>query len=139
MNIPRFDDVQVGDELPEWVTAPVTRHTLRLYAGASGDDNPIHIDIDFARQAGMPDVFAHGMLSMAYLGRLLTHWVEPSAIRSYSVRFVAVTHLGDRVFCRATIADKFVDQGEKRVLLHLTTKNQAGEIKLAGQAVIALS
>ena len=47
-------------------------HELALFAGASGDHNPIHIDIDFARKAGMPDVFAHGMLSMAWLGRLLT-------------------------------------------------------------------
>lgn len=139
MKILRFDEVQVGDEFPEWVTAPLTRHTLGLYAGASGDYNPLHIDSDFARQAGMPDVFAHGMLSMAYLGRLLTHWVDPQAIRSYSVRFLAITHVGDQVTCRATIAGKFVDKGEKRVLLHLTTRNQAGDIKLAGQAVMALA
>jgi acyl dehydratase len=139
MKTPRFDDVQVGDALPELVTAPVTRHTLGRYAGASGDDNPLHIDIEFARQAGMPDVFAHGMLSMAYLGRVLTHWVDPSAIRSFSVRFVAITHIGDQVACHATVADKFVDNGEKRVLLHLTARNQAGEIKLTGQAVIAFA
>lgn len=139
MKIHRFDDVQVGDALPELVTAPLTRHTLGLYAGASGDFNPLHIDSDFARQAGMPDVFAHGMLSMAYLARILTHWVDQSAIRSYSVRFLAITHVGDQVSCRATIADKFVEKGEKRVLLHLTTRSQAGEIKLAGQAVIALA
>ncbi len=42
---------------------PVDRTTLALFAGASGDHNPIHIDIDFARRAGMPDVFAHGMLA----------------------------------------------------------------------------
>ena len=138
MKIARFEDVQIGDALPELVTPPVTRHTLGLYAGASGDYNPLHIDSDFARQAGMPDVFAHGMLSMAYLGRVLTGWVAPSAIRSYGVRFVAITHVGDQVCCRATVAGKFVDQGEQRVLLHLTTSNQAGEIKLTGQAVIAL-
>ena len=139
MKIHRFEDIRVGDELPELLTAPVTRHTLGLYACASGDDNPLHIDIDYARQAGMLDVFAHGMLSMAYLARLLTNWVDQSAIRSYSIRFLTITNVGDQVSCRATIADKFVDKGEKRVLLHLTTSNQAGEIKLAGQAVIALA
>src|ERR1700720_167590 len=70
----------------------ITRAQLALYAGASGDHNPIHIDIDFAKQAGMPDVFAHGMLSMAYLGRLLSNWVPQEAIRSFAVRFVAITH-----------------------------------------------
>src|SRR5207245_6973708 len=102
---------------------------LRLYAAASADYNALHIDIDFSGKAAMPDVFAHGMLSIAYLGRLLTNWVEQSAIRSYSVRFLAITHIGDKVSCRATIADKFVDKGEKQVLLNLTTRNQAGEMK----------
>ncbi len=67
-----FESVNVGDELPELTTRPISRTTLALFAGASGDHNPIHIDTDFARKAGMDDVFAHGMLSMAYLGRLLT-------------------------------------------------------------------
>jgi len=139
MKIRRFDELQVGDALPELVTPPVTRHTLGLYAGASGDYNPMHIDSDFARQAGMQDVFAHGMLSMAYLGRVLTDWFEPSAIRSYSVRFLAITHVGDQVCCHATVAEKFLDQGEQRILLHLTAGNQAGDIKLTGQAAIALA
>ena len=63
-----FDAVNVGDALPPLSLPPLTRTTLALYAGASGDHNPMHIDIDFARAAGMPDVFAHGMLSMAWLG-----------------------------------------------------------------------
>ena len=69
-----MSDIQVGSEIPALELAPITRFTLALYAGASGDHNPIHIDSDFAKKAGMPDVFAHGMLSMAYLGRMLTNW-----------------------------------------------------------------
>jgi acyl dehydratase len=61
----RFEDVQVGDALPAIRMGPVSRTTLALFAGASGDHNPIHVDLDFARRAGMPDVFAHGMLGMA--------------------------------------------------------------------------
>ena len=71
--------------------APISRTTLALYAGASGDHNPIHIDLDVARSAGLDDVFAHGMLSMAYLGRLLTGWVPQERIRSFQVRFAAIT------------------------------------------------
>ena len=65
MNPPTFDSVQVGDALPPLQLPPVDRTTLALFAGASGDHNPIHIDIDVARRAGMPDVFAQGMLGMA--------------------------------------------------------------------------
>lgn len=133
-----YDALQVGDELPTLVTDPITRQTLGLYAGASGDYNPLHIDIDFARRAGMPDVFAHGMLSMAYLARLLTDWVDQSAIRSINVRFMAITHVGDRVFGSAIVAEKFVEMGEKRALLNLTARNQNGDVTVSGQAVIAL-
>jgi acyl dehydratase len=61
---------------------PISRATLALFAGASGDHNPIHIDLDVARSAGLDDVFAHGMLSMAYLGRLLTGWVPQHPTRA---------------------------------------------------------
>ena len=74
-DLERFEmsDITVGTEIPALELPPITRTTLALYAGASGDHNPVHIDIDFAKKAGMPDVFAHGMLSMAYLGRMLTN------------------------------------------------------------------
>ncbi len=134
----KFDSVRVGDELASFTTAPISRHTLALYCGASGDHNPIHVDIDFAKQAGMDDVFAHGMLSMAYLGRLLTNWVPQQALRSYGVRFAAITHVGDAVICTGKVTEKFEQDGEKRVRLELTTANQAGDIKIKGEAVVAL-
>lgn len=59
----------MGDTLPVLKLPPVDRKTLALFAGASGDHNPIHIDLDFARRAGLPDVFAQGMLGMAWLAR----------------------------------------------------------------------
>lgn len=139
MKIQDFEALQVRDELPALTIEPVSRLTLALYAGASGDHNPIHVDIDFARKAGMPDVFAHGMLSMAYLGRLLTNWVEQSAIRTFSVRFAAITHVGESITCCGTIVEKFEDDGEKRIRLDVSTRNRAGETKLAGQAVVAFA
>jgi acyl dehydratase len=78
---------EVGTELPPLRLEPVSRSTLALFAGASGDHNPIHIDLDVAKSASLNDVIAHGMLSMAYLGRLLTNWVPRQRIRSYQVRF----------------------------------------------------
>ena len=83
--------VAVGDAMPVLQLAPISRTTLALFAGASGDHNPIHIDIDFAQKAGMKDVFAHGMLSMAYLARALAEWVPQQRILRYGVRFAAIT------------------------------------------------
>jgi acyl dehydratase len=138
MNALTFKDVNVGDDLTPFTAAPISRHALALYCGASGDHNPIHVDIDFAKRAGMDDVFAHGMLSMAYLGRLLTNWVPQQALRKYGVRFVAITHVGDSITCSGKVMEKFEQDGEKRVRVELTTINQDGQIKLKGEATIAL-
>jgi acyl dehydratase len=138
MKLPRFDDIQVGYELPAFTAEPIGRVTLALYAGASGDHNPIHIDSDFAKRAGMPDVFAQGMLAMAYLGHVLTSWAPQAALRSYGVRFQAITHLGDSLVCSGKVVEKHAD-GERQVRVHVTATDLEGEIKLAGEAVIALA
>ena len=133
-----FDDVKIGDTLPPLTLEPVNRTTLALFAGASGDHNRVHIDTDYARKAGMPDVFAHGMLSMAYLGRLLTRWVDQRQLREFGVRFVGITHLGHQVTCTGRVVDKFEADGERRVKLEIQTANQYGEPRVIGEAVIAL-
>jgi acyl dehydratase len=133
-----YDTVQVGDALPAFEAEPISRLTLALYCGASGDHNPIHVDTDFARNAGQKDVFAHGMLSMAYLGRLLTNWVPQQALREFGVRFVAITQVGDRIRCRGTVVEKLVVDGERRVRLTLETLDRNGKVKLGGDAVVAL-
>jgi acyl dehydratase len=137
--LPSWDALQPGDALPPLELPPISRLTLALYCGASGDHNPIHVDIDFAKSAGMADVFAHGMLSAAWLGRLLTHWVPQSAIRSLDVRFAAITHVGERITCAGKVAETFEDKGQRFARLHLTTTNQDGIVKLSGEALVAIS
>src|SRR5450759_2329741 len=95
--------IAVGDRLVHQTFPPISRHTLALYCGASGDHNPMHVDIDFARAAGFPDVFSHGMLVMAYLGQALTDAVAPGRIRSFSTRFAAITQLGARLTCEGHV------------------------------------
>jgi len=130
--------LQVGDTLPEFLAPPITRHTLALYCGASSDHNPIHVDIDFARAAGMPDVIAHGMLGMAYLGHVLSAVTPVQALRSYGVRFVAVTHVGDSLRCTAEVVGLEEREGERVARLTLCVMDQHGQVKLLGEAEIAL-
>lgn len=132
----RYDDITVGTELPPLQTEAISRLTLALYCGASGDHNPIHVDTDFAHAAGMDDVFAHGMLGMAYLARVVTGWVPQRAIRALSTRFVAITHVGDRIACGGSVVEKLAD---RQVRLVLTAKDQSGVVKLAGEAIVELS
>jgi acyl dehydratase len=130
--------IEVGQTLPPLTLPPINRTTLALFAGASGDHNPIHIDLDFARQAGMPDVFAHGMLSMAYLGRLLSRWVPQARLRQFSARFVGITHLQNQLTCTGKVTELLERDGERLARVELQTANQHGEVKLLGEALIAL-
>ncbi|QIZ36881.1 MaoC/PaaZ C-terminal domain-containing protein [Saccharopolyspora sp. ASAGF58] len=130
-----IDTLQVGTKLPELALQPISRTTLGLFAGASGDHNPIHIDLDFARSAGFEDVFAHGMLSMAYLGRLLTNWAPQGHLRSYSVRFAAVTPLHGRPTCHG----KVVELEDGLATLELTVTLADGTTTLLGDAVVAIA
>jgi len=134
-----FDSVHVGDALPPFQTPPISRLNLALYCGASGDHNPIHVDTDFAHAAGMPDVIAHGMLSMAWLGHVLTQWVPQNALRQYSVRFAAMTQVGDRITCTGEVVEKLHIDGQPCARVTLSTVNQDGQVKLTGEAVVALS
>lgn len=111
---------------------PISRHTLALYCGASGDHNPIHVDLDYARAAGFPDVFAHGMLVMAYLGLMLEEAGPAEGILEFSTRFVSITQLGAEITCQAHIRE----MTDERILLDLTAADQAGDIKLQGAAVL---
>jgi acyl dehydratase len=138
MTTPRFAEVRVGDALPPLSMPPLDRMTLALFAGASGDHVPLHIDIDAARRAGMPDVFGHGMLSMAYLGRLITHWSPQSALRSFNVRFEGITHLGNALTCSGRVVETFESHGEKLARIEIRATNQYGESKTAGDALVVL-
>ncbi|MEV8638663.1 MaoC/PaaZ C-terminal domain-containing protein [Streptosporangium sp. NPDC051023] len=127
--------VEVGDSLPPLRLPAISRTTLALYAGASGDHNPVHIDLDEARAVGFEDVIAHGMLSMAYLGRLLTHWAPQRRIRSYGVRFTAMTPPHAEPTCTGTVSA--IDGGIARLDIAVTLAD--GTVTLRGTAVIALA
>jgi acyl dehydratase len=137
---PNYDDIAIGFELPTLENPLITRQTLAIYCGASGDHNPVHVDIDFARASGLDDVIAHGMLIMAYSGRVLTQWVTQTAIRSFDTRFLSPTHIGDAITARASVVEKFIaEDGARCLRLAISTTDQHGEAKTSGSAVIALS
>ncbi|HEY2205911.1 MAG TPA: MaoC/PaaZ C-terminal domain-containing protein [Pseudonocardia sp.] len=131
-------EVEVGTELPPLRLEAITRTTLALFGPASGALNPIHLDIDVARSVGLDDVFAHGMLSMAYLGRLLTNWVPQDRIRSFAVRFAAITPVHARPTCTGRVAAIEQVDGERRARLELAVTLADGTVTLTGTASIAL-
>ncbi len=133
-----MEKIQVGDTIPSLELPPISRHTLALYAGASGDHNPIHIDLDFAKAAGMPDVFAHGMLSMAYLGRMLTNWIPQARLRRFGTRFSAITHVQDVISCSGRVVDIQEVAGETLARCEIHAAKASGEQTLVGEALVAV-
>jgi acyl dehydratase len=133
-----MSDIQVGSEIPALELPPISRYTLALYAGASGDHNPIHIDSDFAKSAGMPDVFAHGMLSMAYLGRMLTNWQPQAQLRKFGNRFAAITQLQDAITCSGKVVELIEQGGETLARCEIQAVKADGEQTLVGEALVAV-
>jgi acyl dehydratase len=129
-----YDSVEVGTELPP-LRVPIQRATLVMYAGASGDFNIIHWNEKVATAVGLPDVIAHGMLTMAEAGRVVTDWVgDPGAVLEYGVRFVRPVvvpddGLGARLDVSGVVTEKL--DGDRVVVQLIAT---VGGDKVLGQA-----
>jgi acyl dehydratase len=137
----RLADVEVGTELPEQ-TSRVTRADLVRYAGASGDLNVIHWNERVAREVGLPDVIAHGMLTAGLAARAVTSWAgDPGAVVDYHVRFsrpvvVPDDDLGAELTVRGRVAS-LLDDG--RVRVDLTVTSGGDKVLSLARAVVALS
>jgi acyl dehydratase len=130
-------DWKVGDKLAEVIHGPLTRADFALFAGASGDHVPLHIDSDYAKAAGFDDVFAHGMLSMAYLAQVLTGGFPPETIRELSTRFLSITPLHATVHCSGEIVEVLEAQSERLARVDLRA-HADGSLTLQGSALVAL-
>jgi len=133
-----FEDVHEGDKIPKLVKGPITEIQLVMYAGASGDFNPIHTVHSFGVKAGFGGVIAHGMLSMAYIGQLMTDWVGNKALKRLSVQFKAIVRPGDIITCGGTVTKKYFRKGEFFIECDLVAKNQRDEEVVIGRATAAL-
>ncbi|MGZ8751430.1 MAG: MaoC family dehydratase [Acidimicrobiia bacterium] len=132
-----FEEVAEGATAPE-VSHTLTRTDLVMYAGASGDFNPMHTDEVSAQAAGLPSVFGHGMLTAGILATAVTGYVGVGNLRTYRVRFTKQTWPGETLTTRVVVQKKYEEHGEHRVDLECTVVNQDGEAKLTGVAVAAL-
>ena len=133
-----FEDVKVGDELPPLVKGPIQQIQLTRYAGASGDFNPIHQDDEFARAAGMGGVFAHGMLSMGFVGQLVTDWAGAGQVRKLGVRFAGLVRLKETITCRGRVLARSSKDDVNLVDLEVWAENEKGDKVVTGKATVAL-
>ncbi|WP_326635118.1 MaoC family dehydratase [Streptosporangium sp. NBC_01755] len=137
----KYDEVETGQEIPP-AEYPVRRAGLVMYAGASGDFNPIHWNERFAKTVGLPDVIAHGMFTMAQGGRFVTDWAgDPGAVVDYGVRFSSMVVVPDDdqgavITVSGLIEEKLED---KRVVVVLTARSNDSRVLSKARAVVQLS
>jgi acyl dehydratase len=133
-----YEDVQVGQAMPPLTKGPVAKLQLVMYAGASGDFNPLHTDDDFAKAVGMPGVIAHGMLIMGFVGQAITDWIPRRNLKKLGVRFAGMTYPGEAITVSGTVTDKRTDNGRNLITCEVTAADQNGGVKVSGTFVAAL-
>ena len=130
-----YEDIQVGEALPPLVKSPITHLQLVRYAGASGDFYPVHTDPQVGQRIGLGGIIAPGLLIMGFVGQLVSDFVGPTTLHSFSARFTAMTHLQDVITCTGTITDKEEIEGQGRIAGQVQAADQTGHVKLTGRFV----
>jgi len=127
----RFDDIHEGQEVFS-ASKVVRREDVKAYADASGDQNPLHQDDDFARSVGFPGIIAHGMFSMAHLGKALTDWLgDPAALKRLKVQFRAPVFMDETLVAKGTV--KALDPATRTATLSVWA-----EVARAGDRVLPI-
>lgn len=125
----------IGAIVAQQVFGPLKREDLRRYADASGDLNPLHLEIGFARQAGFPDVIVHGMLGMALFGRLIDEHLGKPTLLAFRASFRKIIHIDQPIVCRARLASRDSD----KAVLTLEMLSSEDAILVDGSATVALA
>ena len=127
----------VGTSLPTLVKGPITKMDLVKYSGASGDFNPIHTIEEFAEQAGLGGIIAHGMLSMAYVGQVVTDFAGTDAdLIDFGVRFRAMVRPGDKVICKGTVSKVEEKEDGEYVYLQVIAETENNQVVIKGNATL---
>lgn len=133
-----FEDVTEGDQAPV-LSRVLSRTDLVMYAGASGDFNPMHHDEVKAVAAGQPSVFGHGMFSMGFLGTAITDYVGIGNVRRFRVRFAKQTWPDEELRTRVVVAAKRIEGTDHLIDLDVRLQNADGEEKVAGEATAVVT
>jgi acyl dehydratase len=134
-----FEDIIIGTQMPTLVKGPLSKLQQVIYAGASGDFNPLHTDDDFARAVGMKDgVITHGMLVMGFVGQAITGWIPKKNLKRFAVRFAGMSKPGNTITVTGTVTDKRNQGGENLITCEVTAVDETGDVKITGSFDAAL-
>jgi len=131
-----YEDIALGDEITPLVKHPTTRQ-LVMWAGASGDYNPIHYDKDFAQSQRLPSVIVHGALVGCFLGQLITDWIgEQGMVHNFSCSYRGMNFPGEAIICQGKVAKKYIENGKHYVECDIRAENSEGEKTVLGKTIV---
>ena len=124
--------IKIGTLIPSH-QFEINRDLLKQYADASGDQNPIHQDETFAKSVGLPDVIAHGMLTMALAGKYVSDWAGgPQNVKEFSARFIKPVIVPAGKSVDLTVSATVVEVSAAGVRLEVSATSQG--VKVLGMA-----
>ena len=133
-----YEDVSVGREIAPLVKQPTTRQ-LAMWAGASGDYNPIHYDKDLAQSKGLPGVIVPGQLAGCFLGQLVTDWIgEEGKLRKLVCNYKGMNFPDETITCKGEVSKKYIEDGEHYIECSLWIENTKGEKTVSGRTIVTL-
>ena len=133
-----FEDIVVDSEITPLVKQPTTRQ-LVMWAGASGDYNPIHYDQDFAQSRGLRGVVVQGQLVCAFLGQLVTDWIgEQGILKKLSCSYKSMNYPEETISCKGKVTKKYIEGGEHHIACSIWAENASGEKTVTGNAVAVI-
>ncbi len=136
MSAPAVSGIAAGDRITPF-SMTVTQRQVNAYAGASGDNNPIHLDPEFARSVGLPGTIAHGMLEMGILAEAIASWAGGNAnLLSLSCRFSKPLLPGDTIICTGTVVS--VDDSGVATLEVAASSDRGDRVLTNGRATVRL-
>jgi len=133
-----YEDIEIGSEITPLLKQPDTRQ-LVMWAGASGDYNPIHYDKDFARSRGLPGVIVQGQLVFSFLGQLMTDWIgEQGSLKKINCTYRGMNFTGEPVTIKGKVTKKYIDVEEHCVECQVWAENPKGEKTVTGTTMVVI-
>jgi len=133
-----YEDIEIGDEIPSLIKAPLSLTTIVKFAGASGDFAPLHHDVDFAKSIGLPHAIAHGPMKLEYMSQIMTNFAgDLGRLKRLEVQFRGMDFPGDVVVGKGAVSNKFIDGEDHCVECEIYMENQRQK-STTGKAVVVL-
>ena len=130
-----YNEVTEGEELSSFEISISRTHIIK-YVGAGGDFQPIHHDEEYAKKAGLPSIFANGLMHGGMLARVVTDWAGDAVIKNYKLRFKAIVWPNDTLVFKGQVLKKYQEADHHLVDCSLKVMNQKDESVIEGEATV---